>query len=311
MAFEGSEKKVEVIVREGFNLRELGHEFWKEMVATCNATVLNIISNKECDAYLLSESSLFVWRDKFLMITCGTTTLANSVIMFVEKFGDDVVDALFFQRKNEYFERLQASSFFDDAERIGSKVPGKALRFGHLDAHHTYLYHSDKLINVHPEDTTTELLMYHITGRGAEIFRTENQKIEVIREFLDYKNTFPGFQIDDFLFEPFGFSLNGIRDDKYITIHITPELSTSYVSFETNLDLEKENPDLLNRILKMFGPEAFDVVNFNSLIEPKLEDQSLKCIKKYKHAINGELDINYYEFHKIQSEMNHAVEVKL
>ncbi|MDH5581122.1 MAG: S-adenosylmethionine decarboxylase proenzyme, partial [Bdellovibrionales bacterium] len=98
--------------------------------------------------------------------------------------------------------------------------------------------------------------------------------------------------------------------DKYITIHITPEDSTSYVSFETNLDIEKEDPKLLDRILDMFSPEAFDVINFNSSIAPKLDNDKLQCIKKYKHKINDVLDINYYEFHKIQTEMNLAIEVK-
>ncbi len=310
MSFEGSEKKIEVIVNESINLRKIGNAFWKNMVAKCEATILSNISNEECDAYLLSESSLFVWKHKFLMITCGRTVLVNSVLRFLEEFDKSVIDALFFQRKNEYYERLQPSSFKDDINKIGKLISGKALRFGHLDTHHTYLFHSDYIKNVEKEDKTTELLMYHITGKGADIFRAKDQDINVIREFLDYEKTFPGFKIDDFLFQPFGFSLNGIKKDKYITIHITPEDSTSYVSFETNLDIEKEDPKLLDRILDMFSPEAFDVINFNSSIAPKLDNDKLQCIKKYKHKINDVLDINYYEFHKIQTEMNLAIEVK-
>ncbi|MFZ8934248.1 MAG: adenosylmethionine decarboxylase [Bacteriovoracaceae bacterium] len=310
MAFEGSEKKIEIIVNESINLRVLGDKFWKDMVAKCEATILSKISNNSCDAYLLSESSLFVWDHKFLMITCGRTILANSVLRFFEDFGAESVDGLFFQRKNEYFERLQPSSFFDDVDKIGKLISGKALRFGHLDTHHTHLFHSEVMKNIQPEDKTTELLMYHLTGRGAEVFRTENQNIEAIRGFFDYDNLFPGFEIDDFLFEPFGFSLNGIKEDKYITIHITPEQSTSYISFETNLDIEKEAPRLLDKILELFSPEAFDIINFNSEVAPRLEDNNLQCIKKYKHSIDRNLDINYYEFHKIQTEMNKAIEVK-
>lgn len=308
MTFEGSEKKVEIIVKNTLNLREQGYEFWAEMVSKCEATILSTISNSECDAYLLSESSLFVWENRFLMITCGTTILANSVTTFIEKMGKDVVDALFYQRKNEYFERLQASSFFEDVEKINDLIPGKALRFGHLDSHHNYLFYSDKINGV-DEDTTTELLMYHITGKAVDIFRKKNQDINVIRDFLNYEETFNGFQIDDFLFEPHGFSLNGIKDDKYITIHITPEFGTSYVSFETNLNMRDSK--LLDKILALFKPEAFDIVDHYAGLAPELEDQNLACIKKYRHEIADSLNINYFEFHKIQEAMNEAIEVKL
>ena len=34
---------------------------------------------------------------------------------------------------------------------------------------------------------------------------------------------FPGFQINDYLFQPCGYSLNAIRGSENYTIHVTPE----------------------------------------------------------------------------------------
>ena len=63
MFFEGSEKKVEVVVGpEAPNLRFLGRDYWSRIVAEANAAIISVISNEVCDAYLLSESSLFVCR---------------------------------------------------------------------------------------------------------------------------------------------------------------------------------------------------------------------------------------------------------
>ncbi|XP_067118349.1 S-adenosylmethionine decarboxylase proenzyme-like [Centruroides vittatus] len=56
----------------------------------------------------------------------------------------------------------------------------------------------------------------------------------------------PGVTIDDFLFNPCGYSMNGLlKGGYYITIHITPEPLCSYVSFETNI------PQVCNKLLSL------------------------------------------------------------
>ena len=42
----------------------------------------------------------------------------------------------------------------------------------------------------------------------------------------------PGAAIDDYVFEPCGYSMNGVEGPTFSTIHITPELGFSYASFE-------------------------------------------------------------------------------
>jgi hypothetical protein len=42
-------------------------------------TILSQIGNNHMDAYVLSESSMFVYKHRFIMKTCGTTTLLVAV----------------------------------------------------------------------------------------------------------------------------------------------------------------------------------------------------------------------------------------
>ncbi|GLE09894.1 hypothetical protein PINS_up021833 [Pythium insidiosum] len=68
----------------------------------------------------------------------------------------------------------------------------------------------------------------------------------------------PGAVLDDFAFDPCGYSMNGILFDAYYTIHITPESHCSYVSFETNARLRCYEP-LLKNVLRCFRPAKYAV----------------------------------------------------
>lgn len=269
MFFEGSEKKVEIVVSSDTpSLRGLPKSFWAELVSRCNATILSELHNDKMDAYLLSESSLFVWDDRMLMITCGVITLVDSVEYFVNHVGHAAITMASFQRKNEYQSHLQKSSFDQDLARLNQLMAGKAYRLGRLDGHHNYIWHLDKPYQPQADDITTELLMYHIDGPAAEYLRSDNQSVAGIAALLQLETLFPGFEIDGYLFEPYGYSMNGIKGDQYITMHITPQEDTSYVSFETDINIPQECPQLLARLTAILQPSSYDLITFNT--EPEL-----------------------------------------
>ena len=81
--FEGPEKKLELAVTDGVSLRAQGDEFWNRVVAASGAHVLSVLRGESCDAYLLSESSLFVFDGYLTMITCGQTRLVDAAHLLV------------------------------------------------------------------------------------------------------------------------------------------------------------------------------------------------------------------------------------
>lgn len=82
--FEGSEKRIEVDFRFGPNapangLRAIPRDVLDELMTLARCCIVSSRSNDQLDAYVLSESSLFVYPTKWILKTCGTTRLLNSV----------------------------------------------------------------------------------------------------------------------------------------------------------------------------------------------------------------------------------------
>lgn len=272
MFFEGAEKKLEIRLTPNMvSLRQQECGFWSTLVACANAEILSTIRNPACDAYLLSESSLFVWDDKILLLTCGNSTLVDAACHFINAVGVEHIAALCYQRKNEYQAQLQSTSFVDDIAQLRTLIPGKAFRVGHLDSHHHYLFCTDNLFCIDNQamlstETCLELMMYHIRGELADYLKLPAQTEQGIYQRLGLQQLFPNFQFDMHCFQPTGFSLNGIRGADYISLHITPSTGqgdSSYVSFETNLDLAVYPYPLIAQIIKLFMPSSWDLIRFN------------------------------------------------
>lgn len=58
-----------------FGLRSVPKAVWETMLDIVKCKVLSVIEGSHVDAYLLSESSMFVFPHKLILKTCGTTTL--------------------------------------------------------------------------------------------------------------------------------------------------------------------------------------------------------------------------------------------
>ncbi len=299
MFFEGSEKKIEVVVSpKAGSLRDLGKEFWSNIVKYGQAEIISAISNKHVDAYLLSESSLFVWDNTFLMITCGKTVLIDAAFAFMKKVKPNQIDSFIFQRKNEYFGHLQKSNFFDDVKKLNQVVDGVSYRFGEMDLHHNYLFHLCSPFKPQEEDKTVELLMYHIDADATAILRKKNQQKESVRSFLKLDKIIADFEIDDFVFDPFGYSLNAIRENNYLTIHITPQDEGSYISLETNLNVDVgKYRGLVEHFLNIFHPQSFDLIRFN-IEDNFVSTDDYVCIQKNHQQLDCGYSVKFTQYVK-------------
>ncbi|MFO7654688.1 MAG: adenosylmethionine decarboxylase [Candidatus Krumholzibacteriia bacterium] len=265
MLFEGPEKKLEVLLAPAAPpLRGLGPTFWEGVVAAAEAEILSQLSSPECDAYLLSESSLFVWDDRLLMITCGRTTLAVAAERILRQVGTGAALAsVIYERKNENFPHLQRSSFDDDVVRLRALVAGATEVFGDADGDHIALFHLDRAWQPDADDTTLELLMHGIPDDVGGLFVPGRNDAPELRRRSGLADLFGDLAVDDHIFAPQGYSYNALGGSTYATLHVTPQRIGSYVSFETNRQLDAAGQRaVVARLLEAFRPARAELLIF-------------------------------------------------
>lgn len=313
MFFEGPEKKVEVVVSPAVpSLRSLGEAYWHGIVERAQAKILSKMSNDECDAYLLSESSLFVLDRRIVMITCGRTTLVDAVQELLKRVPASEVELLVYERKNQLFPEYQTTNFFQDAQRLRELLPGRAYRLGDEDDHHIYLYQFDRGYQPCREDSTLEILMHGIHESAREVYcGGRKEDIGFIRRHSGMHEILPGFRIDDYLFQPAGYSLNAIKGREYYTIHVTPEPVGSYVSFETNHAFHGDMGETVERVLEIFRPKSADIVFF----QPAGGLQPVQCRYRLKRSYHRELSsglkVQFSHFFEPQERSEPACELEI
>lgn len=311
MFFEGSEKKIELVVRKGSkSLRLFGRDRWEKVVEASRATILSEISNDQMDAYLLSESSLFVSDDRALMITCGTTTLVHAVTAMLKFIEKEDIELLIYERKREIFPEYQRSNFFQDVKVLQEQLPGKAYRFGDEDDHHIYLFHMEKDFKPEKSDMTLEVLMHGLDREAAQVFECGSAHNESSIIQSGVRDLLPGYLVDDFIFEPQGYSLNAIKEDKYFTIHVTPQKYGSYVSFETNHHFKDDMEQCVHRVLEVFRPSSCDILFFQKKGLEKEVNCEYQLKKKVQQDISG-FDVRFNHYYRTQDDIAGAVELEI
>jgi len=263
--FEGPEKKLEIILFSAQGgLRENRQDRWRAVAAASGAEIISHISSSSLDAYLLSESSLFVWPDRILMITCGQTVLLRALPKILSIVGRQNVAMVFYERKNLMFPADQPADFEADVAMLTANFPGKSYRLGPANADHVHLFFSSHAGIEPTPDATLQVLMSDLSPDTARRFFAGNGTAERIVARTGLDTLYGRMQIDSHLFTPAGFSANGIRDQRYFTVHVTPQKDGSYTSFETNV-IEADYSRVVSRVLDIFAPERFTLVLTSSM----------------------------------------------
>jgi len=300
--FEGPEKRLEIDFKHNgsaHGLRDITQSTWQEMLDHAKCTIISHTQNEYFDAYVLSESSLFVYPYKLMVKTCGTTTLLAILpkLLEIAQTCDLSVEFVMFSRKNYLFPHLQKNlhnCWNNEVDYLNTIFDGNSYIVGPMSSDHWYLYladYSDNSRVISPEKTL-EIMMHKLdAGVAAQFYR---------REETSDKDKFPGVQeliedseTDEFNFSPCGYSMNGLIRNAYSTIHVTPEAICSYASFETNISLPCYTK-LITAVLGLFKPGSFTVTFFSEKAAVPTTDPFSLDLEGYvmKHKTFSELEGN-------------------
>ncbi|KAG0062931.1 spermidine resistance protein [Linnemannia elongata] len=131
-----------------YGLRIVPKPVWDEMLAIVKCQVLNSIQNDCMDAFLLSESSFFVYPHKLILKTCGTTTLLMALPKILEiaqnYCGLEKVWRVFYSRKTFMFPERQLHVHRDWKDEVAFLdrhfEHGSAYTVGKVNGDHWCLY---------------------------------------------------------------------------------------------------------------------------------------------------------------------------
>ena len=111
-------------------------------------------------------------------------------------------------------------------------------------------------------EQTIEIIMSNLDRKAMQQFyKSDLEAEENVSETSGITNIIPNSVIDDHMFDPCGYSMNGLTDRYYSTIHVTPESDFSFVSFESNLPVTSYDV-IIKRVLNIFKPRDFIIAVF-------------------------------------------------
>ena len=189
------------------------------MLKLANCKILSILESEHVDAYLLSESSMFVWPHKLVLKTCGTTTLLCSLPRMLEiaalEAGFPHVPAnplkgmpatatpyrVFYSRKNFLYpndQRAPHRSWRDEVRFLEKLfLDGSAYMIGKMNGEHWYLYITGPDTQLTPPSSpdtelpSTETKLLSVPREkciGADEDQ-EDETLEILMTDLDEENS--------------------------------------------------------------------------------------------------------------------------
>lgn len=271
-------------IKNGF--RQFNSKDWQKILKYAQCNILSIKSNNYFDAYLLSESSLFVYSNKIIIKTCGTTTLLYIInpILELAKSINMKPQYVMYTHKNFIFPKNQIyphRDFQEEVEYLNRYFDGKQYILGNKLNNHFYLYFYNNLgMKIHLNNL--EIMMQNLNlEKMKQFYKISSSDPINLTKISGISGILSNMDIDSYLFTPCGYSMNGLFEEYYSTIHVTPEKGYNYSSYETNYNMCNidEYSNIIEKVRNVFDPRELVIVIY-------CDDNHIEYIKNLVNFIN-------------------------
>jgi S-adenosylmethionine decarboxylase len=307
MPFEGKEKRLEVFFshdNEQKSLRTVSIAIWTNIINKTNASLIQSSSSALFDAFVLSESSMFVYDCNILLITCGQTTVL-SALPAITALARDLgmsLDHMQYSHANFRYPMLQSSPYSNvQIETSYMKNFHRDVQFTEVTCTQNMSWNCWTLFQrahkVRPiytlylEDIDQQVAQQYTqnTIERSGVYILENAKLLTILQEL-------GTVLDAYAFHPCGLSANGENksQDGHWTLHVTPEPCNSFVSLEFCMDHDTQTTTISN-FFKYWKPQKAQVIA-SGMATPFLEVENYDCVSKTTILAPGNVNMFVFSF---------------
>lgn len=307
MPFEGKEKRLEILFSNHSktkSLRDVSIAIWTDIIHGVKASVLQCCPSTSFDAFVLSESSMFVYDTKVLLITCGQTTILSALeqVCALGKQMEMEIDRIQYSHSNFTFPMLQQSPHSNvELETAFLKSIFRDVHFTEVASTHGLGWYCWTLCHSKCQVLPTcTLYLENISRQAANEF-TQNTIERSGLHMLQHTKLSGLLQafgpvLHAYAFHPCGLSANGIctRTNGHWTLHITPEVSNSFVS----LEFCPEDVSEIQRIASFFEywkPQKAQVIT-SSMPTSQIEVTGYECVSKTTLLMPMGVDVQVFGF---------------
>eukprot|EP01053_Blabericola_migrator_P004631 Blabericola_migrator_1__4630@NODE_2454_length_2733_cov_303_135409_g1537_i0_p1_GENE_NODE_2454_length_2733_cov_303_135409_g1537_i0NODE_2454_length_2733_cov_303_135409_g1537_i0_p1_ORF_typecomplete_len337_score42_00SAM_decarbox/PF01536_16/4_4e49_NODE_2454_length_2733_cov_303_135409_g1537_i08891899 len=248
--FEGVEKRL-ILEVEDWDFLKLDAEDWEPVLTEAQCAILSWRQHANRKIYLLSESTLLVWKTGILLKTCGRTSPLKGLTKLLELYPDLKARLVwlaytrldFLHPEYQYWPHQNFEQEFAYVRRILPSTQQLLLPAGNHTFHVMFHHHPTKLSKTRSFEETLLLgirvdCVKGLTGFGE---RTANgcsggPHDDGSASYGLLRPVFGDSALDEFWFQPQGYSCNALTASDYFSCHISPEPMTSYASLEKGYD---------------------------------------------------------------------------
>jgi S-adenosylmethionine decarboxylase len=199
--------------------------------------------------------------------------------------NDETLEILMTDLDPENAKQFYLANAAEVASKKMAKEAEKARKeahdsLGHVSGHHepVDVFSNGADSELHPDSAEQQALAEALTTEGHALGTvvSENCGLHDVYPVAKY----PDAKIDAYLFQPCGFSANGVippaekadaenptKADHYFTVHVTPEPNCSFASFETNVpggQSGRTTAEIIEHVVDIFKPGRFSVTLFEA-----------------------------------------------